>query len=178
MYQKSETRTKFKYYYITGEGWDYVWNVMVVCVTCFCFDLQTVEVSDKNDIPGNEKNAVPGHEIAQVQLQLYNANPGDHSAAHLHHSFADDEPDKKASHSHGGTPNVNSGTEVAVRKPGDLVKPKKAIKPVAWMIIIGDGLHNFIDGLTIGVSFSTSNYVGLSSSLAIFCEELPHELGE
>ena len=73
---------------------------------------------------------------------------------------------------------MKDGTEVAVRKPGELVKPKKNIKPVAWMIIIGDGLHNFIDGLTIGVSFSTSNYVGLSTSLAIFCEELPHELGE
>ena len=93
-----------------------------------------------------------------------------------------DESDKLASHTHakdgGGTTNMNSGTEVAVRKPGDLVKPKKAIKPVAWMIIIGDGLHNFIDGLALGVSFSTSNYVGLSTSLAIFCEELPHELGE
>ena len=54
---------------------------------------------------------------------------------------------------------------------------KKKVAPVAWMIIIGDGLHNFIDGLAIGASFSGSTLVGISTSLAIFCEELPHELG-
>lgn len=54
---------------------------------------------------------------------------------------------------------------------------KRKIAPVAWMIIIGDGLHNFIDGLAIGASFSSSTFVGVSTALAIFCEELPHELG-
>ena len=51
------------------------------------------------------------------------------------------------------------------------------VAPVAWMIIIGDGLHNFIDGLAIGVSFTSNIVEGISTSLAIFCEELPHELG-
>ena len=55
---------------------------------------------------------------------------------------------------------------------------KRKVSPVAWMIIIGDGLHNFIDGLAIGASYSSSTYFGISTSLAIFCEELPHELGK
>ena len=51
------------------------------------------------------------------------------------------------------------------------------VAPVAWMIILGDGLHNFIDGLAIGVSFTNNIVEGISTSLAILCEELPHELG-
>uniref|UniRef100_H2YNF7 Zinc transporter ZIP14 n=1 Tax=Ciona savignyi TaxID=51511 RepID=H2YNF7_CIOSA len=54
----------------------------------------------------------------------------------------------------------------------------KSIKTVAWMITIADGIHNFIDGLAIGASFSVSLLQGLSTSIAIFCEEFPHELGD
>ncbi|XP_067655769.1 metal cation symporter ZIP14-like isoform X2 [Haliotis asinina] len=52
------------------------------------------------------------------------------------------------------------------------------IKPLAWMIIFGDGLHNFIDGLSIGAAFTQSKLAGISVSLAVMCEELPHELGD
>ena len=52
------------------------------------------------------------------------------------------------------------------------------VAPVAWMIILGDGLHNFIDGLAIGVSFTNNVMHGVSTSVAIICEELPHELGK
>ena len=52
------------------------------------------------------------------------------------------------------------------------------IATVAYMIIFGDGLHNFIDGLAIGASFSNSIYQGVSTSVAVICEEFPHELGK
>ncbi|XP_013379013.1 zinc transporter ZIP14 isoform X2 [Lingula anatina] len=55
-------------------------------------------------------------------------------------------------------------------------KPK--IAPVAWMIIFGDAVHNFIDGLSIGAAFTESIYLGISVSVAVICEELPHELGD
>lgn len=51
------------------------------------------------------------------------------------------------------------------------------IGTLAWMITLSDGLHNFIDGLAIGASFTVSVFQGISTSVAIFCEEFPHELG-
>ncbi|KAM3842924.1 metal cation symporter ZIP14, partial [Diretmus argenteus] len=53
-----------------------------------------------------------------------------------------------------------------------------SIKTVAWMITLSDALHNFIDGLAIGASFTVSVLAGFSTSIAIVCEEFPHELGD
>lgn len=46
------------------------------------------------------------------------------------------------------------------------------------MVTLSDALHNFIDGLAIGASFTVSIMTGFSTSIAIVCEEFPHELGE
>ncbi|KAM5193993.1 metal cation symporter ZIP8 [Mantella aurantiaca] len=56
--------------------------------------------------------------------------------------------------------------------------PMKEIGTLAWMITISDALHNFIDGLAIGASFTLSPLQGLSTSVAILCEEFPHEFGD
>ncbi|XP_048450381.1 zinc transporter ZIP10-like [Rhincodon typus] len=52
------------------------------------------------------------------------------------------------------------------------------ITNIAWMVIVGDGAHNFTDGLAIGAAFSTGMSGGLSTTIAVFCHELPHELGD
>jgi len=45
------------------------------------------------------------------------------------------------------------------------------------MIIFGDALHNFVDGLSIGAGITQSLTLGVSIAIAVLCEELPHELG-
>ena len=49
---------------------------------------------------------------------------------------------------------------------------------LAWMVMAGDVIHNFVDGLAMGAAFTEDITAGISVSLAVFCEELPHELGE
>ncbi|XP_037740204.1 zinc transporter ZIP5 [Chelonia mydas] len=56
--------------------------------------------------------------------------------------------------------------------------PAAGVADIAWMVILGDGIHNLTDGLAIGAAFSEGVSSGLSTALAVFCHELPHELGD
>lgn len=52
------------------------------------------------------------------------------------------------------------------------------VHSVAYMNLIGDSVHNFIDGLIIAASFAVGWEVGAGASLAIILHELPQELGD
>jgi zinc and cadmium transporter len=46
------------------------------------------------------------------------------------------------------------------------------------MLIVGDGVHNFLDGVLIGLSFSVDTTTGIIVTSAIIAHELPQELGD
>ena len=52
------------------------------------------------------------------------------------------------------------------------------IHPFTNLILFGDGIHNFIDGLVISSSFLISIPFGIITSLLIMIHELPQELGD
>ena len=45
-------------------------------------------------------------------------------------------------------------------------------------LLFGDGMHNFIDGISIATSFLVSFPLGLVTTIAVFVHEIPHELGD
>ncbi len=51
------------------------------------------------------------------------------------------------------------------------------MQSVSVMVLIADAVHNTTDGIAIGVAFTLDIYVGVSTCLAVFCHELPHEIG-
>jgi zinc and cadmium transporter len=52
------------------------------------------------------------------------------------------------------------------------------ILPLAKMNLIGDGIHNFVDGILIAGSFLSDPVMGLTTTLAIVAHEIPQELGD
>lgn len=49
--------------------------------------------------------------------------------------------------------------------------------PVTYISLVGDALHNFIDGVIIAASYLVSLPVGFATTLAVMFHEIPHELG-
>jgi len=66
-------------------------------------------------------------------------------------------------HSHAGCAGVAGEAEVTVAAP---------------LILLGDALHNFVDGLLIAAAFLTDPALGVTTTLAVVIHEIPQELGD
>jgi zinc and cadmium transporter len=54
----------------------------------------------------------------------------------------------------------------------------KSIEPFGFLNLVGDGVHNFIDGVLIGASFLVDTSLGVATTIAVALHELPQELGD
>lgn len=48
----------------------------------------------------------------------------------------------------------------------------------ATMNLIGDGVHNFIDGMVIAASYMVSVEIGVATTVAVIFHEIPQEIGD
>ncbi len=51
-------------------------------------------------------------------------------------------------------------------------------KSAGKLIIIGDGIHNFVDGILIAAAFLTDVKLGIATSIAVAAHEIPQEVGD
>jgi len=55
---------------------------------------------------------------------------------------------------------------------------KNHIHPFAKMNLLGDSLHNFIDGLIIAASYMINVPTGIATTIAVVVHEIPQEIGD
>lgn len=104
-------------------------------------------------------------------------NVHSHSHVSSRPSISYHHPDKEVEIVENGNNNRNNG---GIRKEESrgLMDGLEKVKTIAWLLTLGDGMHNFLDGLAIGTAFMQSIDRGIIISVAIACEEFPHELGD
>jgi zinc and cadmium transporter len=55
---------------------------------------------------------------------------------------------------------------------------KKDIHPFTYLNLIGDGIHNFTDGMAISAAFLINAQIGIATTIAIIFHEIPQEIGD
>ncbi len=64
--------------------------------------------------------------------------------------------------------------ECEAHGPGD--KQRDAASGV--MVLVGDGIHNLLDGVLIAAAFLTDFHLGVVTSVAVIAHEIPQEVGD
>ena len=91
-------------------------------------------------------------------------------------------------HHHHGTEHAESVGEphrMHGREAGDHsapthqeVGPEVRTHPIVTMILLGDGVHNFLDGMVIAAAYLADPTVGVVTTIAVVLHELPQEIGD
>mgnify|MGYP001607799110 FL=1 len=55
---------------------------------------------------------------------------------------------------------------------------KEHVHPFAVMNLLGDSIHNLIDGIIIGASYIVSIPTGIATTIAVILHEIPQEIGD
>ncbi|MBI3545178.1 MAG: ZIP family metal transporter [Gammaproteobacteria bacterium] len=78
---------------------------------------------------------------------------------------------------HGG-PHVAANESHKARKIRVLNTDQARQAATGNLILIGDGIHNMVDGVLIAAAFLTDIHLGVVTSIAVIAHEIPQELGD
>jgi len=146
------------------------------------FHRENTSLKKRQDEEATKDITVPSFQRNPVNNSLPGRNPPD-NIPNMCYAVTPEEDDAFLAMSGSNTQSITNGNKANgnghSHTHGSMMDHKQGeVAPVAYMIIFGDALHNFIDGLSIGSAFTVSTMTGVSISVACLCEELPHELGD
>jgi zinc and cadmium transporter len=52
------------------------------------------------------------------------------------------------------------------------------LSPLALLNVVGDGIHNMVDGMVIAAAYLTDTSLGVATTLAVLLHEVPQEIGD
>ncbi|CAF0849164.1 unnamed protein product [Rotaria sordida] len=137
----------------------------------------TMQLQEKTKI-----DQINNHATVNIDENLVHDH---HSHNHIHHhNYNERDPtlafvNRNCSHHHDmQQASASQGKVNANDDKSDPQNSSKVTRVTGWMIILGDGIHNFADGLAIGAAFSERLMLGFTTTIAIGCHELPHEFGD
>lgn len=83
-------------------------------------------------------------------------------------------------HAHGVAPPGNGQPPPAHRHPPTEPGPAPPghAHPLVMMNLLGDGIHNLIDGMVIAAAFAADVSLGMVTTLAVLLHEVPQEIGD
>jgi len=55
---------------------------------------------------------------------------------------------------------------------------QKSVRSSVPIVLVGDTIHNFIDGIALAVAYAINPSLGLITALSTFLHEVPHEIGD
>ncbi|MBN3307351.1 S39AC protein, partial [Amia calva] len=151
------------------EGKDYLWKILGIIGGIYGFFL--IEKIFFLVVPANNQ----GHSIANERLSHSHDLPLESNCN------GQSQRGKSISTMQLGLPEDSECTEMPSDDPEvhTPTNPKKQrFSLLAMMVIVGDSLHNFADGLVVGAAFSSSAETGMATTVAILCHEIPHEMGD
>jgi zinc and cadmium transporter len=100
------------------------------------------------------------------------------SHGHHHSGYSQYDPDRGHDHDHGGGDGHDHGAGRAHDHHSHNGHNHGHNGAAGVLVLIGDSIHNALDGILIAAAFLTNVPLGLVTTLAVAAHEIPHRVGD